>query len=180
MISIHTLVVSLRKLRSLHKIFGISIALFLVITACTGILLGWKKNIGTLQPPTKQGSSEDLAKWKSFNDISVAARSAMDSAGQQHNEIDRFDVRPESGVVKVLFKEGYWEVQVEGASGKILSMAQRHSDWIEHLHDGSIINEFFKLLYTNLLGFGLLVLAVTGVYMWLTPKIIRRYKSLRK
>jgi uncharacterized iron-regulated membrane protein len=104
----------------------------------------------------------------------------MDAAGHQLNEIDRFDVRPDKGIVKVLFKHGYWEVQVDGASGKVLSMAQRHSDWVEHLHDGSIFSDFFKLLYTNILGIGLLLLSCSGVYMWLTPKIIRRYKALRK
>lgn len=180
MISIHTLVKRLRQYRSLHRIIGISLAVFLVLSAFTGVLLGWKKDIETLQPSTRQGSSADMASWKSFKEISLAAQTAMDSAGQKLNEIDRFDVRPSNGIVKVLFKDGFWEVQVDGQSGKVMSIAQRHSDWIEHLHDGSIISDFFKLLYTNIIGIGLLLLACSGVYMWVSPKIIRRYKALRK
>jgi uncharacterized iron-regulated membrane protein len=92
------------------------------------------------------------------------------------NEIDRMDVRPGDGIIKVLFKAGYWEAQVDGKTGKVLSVAQRHSDWIEHLHDGSIVNDFFKLGYVNVLGLGLMLLAITGVWLWHGPKVIRRSK----
>jgi hypothetical protein len=86
------------------------------------------------------------------------------------------DVRPDKGIIKVLFKNGYWEVQVDGQTGKVLSVAQRHSDWIEHIHDGSIVNDVFKLAYTNILGIGLFVLAASGLWLWYGPKVIRRSK----
>jgi hypothetical protein len=104
----------------------------------------------------------------------------MDSAGILNNPVERFDVRPDKGIIKVLFKKGYWEAQVDGTSGKVLSLAQRHSDWIEHIHDGSIISDPFKLMYTNILGIGLLLLALSGLYMWYAPKVIRRSKDHRK
>jgi hypothetical protein len=91
-------------------------------------------------------------------------------------EIDRMDVRPDKGMIKVLFKEGYWEVQIDGANGKVLSVAQRHADWIEHIHDGSIISEGFKLIYTNYIGLGLLLLSITGFWLWYGPRKIRKAK----
>jgi hypothetical protein len=96
------------------------------------------------------------------------------------NAVDRLDVRPDKGIVKVLMKHGYWEVQVDGASARVLSVAQRHADWIEHIHDGSIVNEIFKVSYTNILGFGLLILSVTGLYLWYGPKAVRNSKGGRK
>jgi hypothetical protein len=174
--NIHNIVRQLRQFRSIHRYIGVCIAVLVMISAFTGILLGWKKDSETLQPTTRKGTTTDLEKWQSFQAISESALHAMDSLGIHDNTIDRFDVRPDKGIVKVLFSNGYWEVQVDGASGKALSVAQRHSDWIEHLHDGSIVSDFFKLIYTNILGVGLLVLSVTGVYLWYAPKIVRRSK----
>jgi hypothetical protein len=71
-------------------------------------------------------------------------------------------------------------VQVDGTTGKILSVQKRHSDWIEHLHDGSLIGDGFKLLYTNFLGLSLIILALSGLFMWYIPKIIRKSKHHKK
>lgn len=176
MFSINVLVKRLRQFRSLHKVIGVGLAFFFLITSLTGILLGWKKNVDALQPPTQDGNSPDLVQWKSFDEVASAAQQALDSVTQKSIAIDRMDVRPKDGIIKVLFKEGYWEAQVDGKTAKVLSVAQRHSDWIEHIHDGSIINDLFKLIYTNMLGIGMATLAVTGLWLWYGPKVIRRSK----
>lgn len=170
------LVHRLRQYRSVHKWIGISIVLFMFITSTTGVLLGWKKNAELLQPATQKGSSLLLTEWKGFDHIAQAAQHAVDSVVGKKIEIDRMDVRPDKGIIKVTFKEGYWEAQVDGASGKVLSVAQRHADWIEHIHDGSIISEPFKIIYTNYIGFGLLFLSLTGFWLWYGPRIIRKLK----
>lgn len=74
----------------------------------------------------------------------------------------------------------YWEVQVDGQSGRALSVAKRHADWIEHVHDGSLISDGFKLMYTTYLGAGLLVLVVTGFWLWYGPRRVRVAKSSRR
>ncbi|HEY0651819.1 MAG TPA: PepSY-associated TM helix domain-containing protein [Chryseosolibacter sp.] len=172
----NTRVVLLRKLRSAHKYIGVLLAAFFIVTGLTGVLLGWKKNVETLQPRTFNGASDNLAGWKSFSQIAEASIAALDTV-IKNPSIDRMDVRPDKGIVKVLFTEGYWEVQVDGTTGKILSVAQRHSDWIEHLHDGSLISDAFKLAYTNLLGIGIVILALSGLWLWYGPKVIRRSKE---
>ncbi len=174
---IKKLVNSLRQFRSLHKWIGLSVVLFMLITSTTGVLLGWKKNVDSLQPPTLKGQSLDVSTWVSFETISNSALHAIDSVTHQENPIDRLDVRYDKGIIKVLFIKGYWEVQVDPVTGKALSVAQRHADWIEHVHDGSIINDFFKLLYTNYIGLGLLFLSITGFWLWYGPKVIRKAKS---
>lgn len=174
---IQNLVLRLRQFRSIHKWIGISIALFMLVTSITGVMLGWKKNVELLQPATLKGGTLDVTKWVSFERISQSALQAIDSVTNEKNSIDRLDVRFDKGIIKVLFTKGYWEAQVDAATGKTLSVAQRHADWIEHIHDGSIINDFFKLIYTNYIGFGLLFLSITGFWLWYGPKRIRKAKQ---
>ncbi len=171
------LVDSLRKFRTWHRFFGTSLVLFMIISAVSGVLLGWKKDVNLLQPPAQEGSSADLQKWTGVDEIASSAIHAVDSVVGRSIEIDKMDVRPDKGIVKVLFKEGYWEVQVDGVSGKPLSVLQRHSDWIEHIHDGSIVGDLFKLIYTNTIGWGLLILALSGIWLWYGPKMVRKIKS---
>ena len=170
------LVKQLRQFRSLHKWIGICLAFFILISASTGVLLGWKKNVSLLQPKMYSGTSAQLNEWKSFEIIATSAKNAIDSVVKKPIEIDRMDVRPDKGIVKVLFAEEYWEVQVDGKTGKVFSVAQRHADWIEHIHDGSIISEFVKLIYTNIIGIGLITLALSGFFLWYGPKVIRKMK----
>ncbi len=151
----------------------------MLITSITGVMLGWKKNVEVLQPATQKGTSLLLADWVSFDNVALAASAAVDSVTGEKIEIDRMDVRPDKGIIKVTFKEGYWEAQVDGASGTVLSVAQRHADWIEHIHDGSIFSELFKIIYTNYIGLGLLFLSITGFWLWYGPRAIRKAKEVK-
>ncbi|MBL7872939.1 MAG: PepSY domain-containing protein [Cyclobacteriaceae bacterium] len=175
--AIQNLVYRLRQFRSIHKWIGISVFLFMIITASTGVLLGWKKNVNLLQPSTVKGSTLAMDKWVGFDQVAHAAMRGIDSVTARKIEIDRMDVRPDKGIIKVTFKEENWEAQIDGGTGKVLSVAQRHADWIEHIHDGSIISESFKIVYTNYLGWGLLFLSITGLWLWYGPKVIRKAKN---
>lgn len=176
-IPIQKIVKQLRQFRSLHKVLGMSLAFFVFVSSTTGVLLGWKKNVPLLQPTTPMGTSAQLTEWIPLAEVAKFAILAVNSTTGRENTIDRMDVRPDKGVIKVLFKEGYWEAQVDGKTGNVLSVARRHSDWIEHVHDGSIISEIVKLIYTNIIGVGLITLAGSGLWLWYGPKIIRKNKK---
>lgn len=171
--------ISLRQFRNYHKIIGLSIALFALISATTGILLALKKEVPLLQPPTQKGESKALADWKPLEELAQIGIDGLQNAypEQAGNAIDRMDVRPSKGIVKILFENGWWEVQVDGTTGVVLSVAKRHSDWIEALHDGSIVSELFKLISMNFLGLGLLAMLITGIWLWYGPK---KYRKLKK
>ncbi len=168
---------SVRRYRKWHKYFGLSIALFVLISAITGILLAWKKNIEVLQPPTQKGNTTELSQWQAVEELARVSLQAVDSLGLSEDNFDRIEYRPTKGIAKVIFDTGSWEVQVDATTLEVLSVARRHSDWIEHLHDGSIISDSFKLISMNVLGIGLLVLLITGLWLWLGPRRIRKLKS---
>ena len=164
----------IRNFRRYHKFAGIYLLTFILISGLTGLLLTWKKNISLLQPKTQHGISSELKNWKSLQDLSEIAKGEISNI-----EIDRMDVSPEDGIVKVLFKEGNWEVQLDGVSGEVLSVGRRHSDWIEKLHDLSIISDGTKLVTMNILGVGLIVMVITGYWLYFGPGKIRKRKGLK-
>lgn len=174
-----SLVKILRAARRYHRYIGIFLLVLVLISAFTGILLAWKKQSALLQPPTLKGAGGELTEWRPLAELAAIARQAFVAKypDQKDNNIDRIDVRPSKGIVKVLFEKGWWEVQVDGVTGEALSISKRHSDWIEALHDGSIISEGFKLLSMNILGFGLLFLLITGFFLWYGPKRLRILKK---
>ncbi|MEJ2005854.1 MAG: hypothetical protein P8X57_13055 [Cyclobacteriaceae bacterium] len=60
-------------------------------------------------------------------------------------------------------------------------MPYRRSDFIENLHDGSIVDNianipggYFKLFYTTLTGLALLTFTITGFWLWYGPKHMRK------
>lgn len=176
----------LKKFRDLHRKAGAVFFLFFFVIALTGLFLGWKKNASDLiMPKDRKGSSLELQEWLRLEEIgSIAFKALSDSltaSGESHLtslEMDRMDVRPSKGIVKVRFKPGFWEVQIDGASGKVLSIGKRYSDLIEKIHDGSIVEDWFgldgvKLFYTTLTALVLILFTVTGFWMWYGPKKMR-------
>ncbi|MEC5166086.1 hypothetical protein RCH18_001821 [Flavobacterium sp. PL11] len=179
----------LRVLRKLHRQIAIFLFLFFLIISITGLLLGWKKNsFGIILPPTSKGISTDLRNWLPFDTLQTIAVSALhDSVSKTlSTEIERIDARPSKGIVKFLFIDDYWEVQLDGTTGKVLQINRRNSDILENIHDGTILdvlfntkNDQYKLSYTTIMGFALLALTGTGFWLWYGPKRLRKQKQNR-
>jgi uncharacterized iron-regulated membrane protein len=169
----------LRNYRRYHKYIGLILAIFLFLSALTGFFLGWKKNVDLLQPPTQKGASTQMSDWKPAAELAEIATHHLYTSypAQIDNPIDRMDYRPSKGIVKVLFEKNWWEVQVDCTTGEVLSAAKRHADWIEKIHDGSIVSDLFKLISMNFLGIGLTVMVLTGFWLWYGPKLVKRLRK---
>lgn len=170
-----TLVRSLRRARRYHRYLGIGLAALLTLSALTGVALAWKKQSDWLQPGTQRGRPGALADWRSLAELEAVAVSAFrQNAGPDADAaVDRMDVRPGKNVVKVRFDHDHYEVQLDGLTAEVLHVGQRNADWIEHLHDGSVVSEAFKLVSMNALGIGLLVLSATGLWLYYGPARVR-------
>lgn len=176
-----------RSYRKIHKWIGVILFTFFFIVSLTGLLLGWKKHSGGLiLPKTEKGTSSDLKTWLSYDSLHTLARKALleNFNDERSARLDRIDARPDKGIVKFVFKDHFTEIQLDGATGKVLAVNQRTSDIIEQIHDGSILDFLFntsngqiKLFYTTLLGSGLLLLSFTGFWLWYNPKRIRKQKN---
>lgn len=178
--SIQSKVKSIRWYRRLHKWIGIPLILFFLLIGFTSILLAWKKK-AELLPPTLKTKVENGV-WILPSEMVKIGEEEMQKLGKDP-DVDRIDIRPDKGIAKVTFKTHFTEVQLDGFSGNVLSIETRHSDWIEKVHDGSIIDfytsgdEGAKLTYSTLTALGLIFLGISGFYMWYYPKVIRRLKA---
>lgn len=168
---------SLRVPRKWHSRISMLLLVFIVISSVTGLLLAWKKQSSWLQPKEVKGVSTNVDDWSAPGAVAEAAKRALaDSLDVPVAELpilDRLDARPKHGTVKVVFK-GDWEVQVDATTAAVLSVAKRNADWIERLHDGSIVADWFKNLSMTLLAIGLLFLTGTGFWMWKVKKDVGR------
>ena len=173
-----------RSWRKVHRAVSIVLVLFFAVIAGSGLLLGWKKNIDLLPKTTLGVAPNQPSQWLSIAALTNIATNYMADSLQKSAAISRIDIRPEKGTVKFVFKNHFTEVQLDCATGDIRSVAQRNSDFIEKIHDGSIVDffvnkdqSFFKLSYTSIMGLGLLILSLSGFWLWINPKRIRRSKN---
>jgi uncharacterized iron-regulated membrane protein len=173
-----------RIYRRIHKWVSLVFVFFLAVIGITAILLAWKKEMGLI-PKTQSTKVENPSHWIPLEQMMEIGRNyARDSLGKS-DLIDRVDVRPEKGIAKIVFKRHFTEIQVDGYSGQILSVSQRNSDLIEKIHDGSIFDflmgsdaEISKITYSTLSSVGLLMLCITGFFLWYLPKLMKKLKKL--
>jgi len=176
-----------RTSRKVHRFIATALFLLFLLIPVTGLMLGWKKNTGEiLLPVSHEGTTSNTEEWLSYDTLkNVALKALRDYAGEDiSTELDRIDARPSAGMVKYVFKDHYWEVQLDAANANILSVSKRRSDIVENIHDGSILDKafktergIFKIIYTSLIGLALLTLAVTGFWLWYGPRLIRKNKK---
>jgi uncharacterized iron-regulated membrane protein len=172
--------------RRIHRDTTVFLFLFFFIISVSGVLLGWKKNSGGyLLPKTQQGTSSELSAWLPLDSLIKNAEQYLhDSISPDlSSDPERIDIRKDKGVIKLIYSDHFYEVQLDGVSGELLQIKKRRSDFIERIHDGSIIDYYlntgsnvFKLIYTSLMGISLLLFTVTGFWLWYGPK---RMKAAR-
>lgn len=175
---------TIRIFRRVHRTNGIFLFAFFFVISITAILLGWKKHsTGILLPETQQGTSTKFEDWMPLEKLHDIAFEAIKDSLPSETEpvLDRIDIRKNKGILKFIFSNSYFEVQLDGVTGKTLSLAKRKSDLIERLHDGSILDHLFntsngqiKLIYTSIMGLSLLIFTVSGFWLWFGPKKMKK------
>jgi uncharacterized iron-regulated membrane protein len=171
-----------RAFRVWHRKTAIAAGFFLAIVALTGLLLAFKKPLGLLPPVYQAGI---IQQWQPVDSlIRSAERYAIRENLLQQPVIDRVDIRPGDGIAKITFKKSFWELQLHGQTGEVVSARRRYADLAEKIHDGSI-GDFlldtnrpvFTWIFSGFTGFSLCLLAVSGFFLWINPGFIRKMKK---
>jgi uncharacterized iron-regulated membrane protein len=173
----------LRISRKIHRATGALLFVFFTVVAVTGLMLGWKKHSGgIILSKSYSGQSIDQKNWLPVHVLhEKAVQAARENISPDMSfELDRIDIRPDKGMVKFVFAESYWGVQLDCTTGETLHIERRSSDFIENLHDASYFDKLFgtsyeqiKLVYTSVMGLALLTFTITGFWLWYGPKRFR-------
>ncbi len=152
--------------RTTHKWASVIIALPLLLVIITGILLLVRKEFAALQPPSQQGISATPS--ISFEQILEAAKSVKEAEVSSWQDIDRLDVRPSKGLIKIRANNS-WEIQIDSSNASVLQVAYRRSEWIESLHDATFFQQSANLWLMLPVAIGLFLLWLTGMYLFFLP-----------
>lgn len=165
--------------RKLHYWGSALIAIPLLVVIGSGIVLQLKKDWSWVQPVEHRGL--EAAPRIELSDILTALKThqhpEVQVAGWQ--DVKRLDVRPDRGVAKATLMND-WEVQIDTTDGRVMQVAYRRSDWLEALHDGSIVNDAYKMWIVFPSAIVLLFLWGSGMWMWLWPFLNRRRVRAKK
>lgn len=162
---------SRRDTRKIHRWGALLVSIPFLIVIITGLLLQLKKEVEWIQPNTEEVAIDTLS--IRFSDILSISQGVLEAQIKDWSDIDRLDVRPDKGIVKVRAKNR-WEIQIDLERGTILKTAYRRSDIIEQLHDGSWFHDAAKLLVFLPSGVIVLILWVSGMYLFFVPILIKK------
>lgn len=145
-----------------------------LVIIVTGLLLQMKKQLPWVQPPERKGVGKEPE--ISFAHMLDICRGVPEAEVQSWADIQRVDVRPSRGMLKV-FAKNSWEVQIDTRTGEVLQVAYRRSDLIEAIHDGSWFHEGARWWVFLPAGATLLLLWLTGMYLFWLPIVVRRRRK---
>lgn len=152
----------------LHLWLGVVCTMGVLVLCITGILLNHKRALG-LMPDVEHSPRAEFSSALGMADLAARAGIAAGEAGTAAG-IDRMDVRPRDGLIKVRFRDrDVTEVTLDIHDGRVLHVGQRNDVFLEKLHSGEIFGDRWILLSDVAAGL-LIVLIVTGYWLWLFPK----------
>jgi uncharacterized iron-regulated membrane protein len=162
-----------------HLWFGVIFTAALIVISVTGILLNHKRGLG-LMPDVPHEPSADFAVSLPLDSLAAIALRAVpmpNGGAPTLRDIDRMDVRPRDGFVKVRMRDAAsTEVTVDIATGRVLHIGPRGDVFLEKLHSGEAFGGRGVLL-GDAAAVVIVITIITGYWLWITPKR-RRFREM--
>lgn len=164
--------------RKIHYWASITVAIPILVIILSGLLLQTKKHFVWVQPVELSGTGK--IPTISLEQILDVCRTVSEAEIKSWDDINRIDMRPSRGMLKVWSKNN-WEIQIDTETGAVLQTAYRRSDIIESIHDGSFFHDAVKMWIFLPSGIVLLLLWLTGIYLFVIPLLaLRRQNTAKK
>jgi len=166
----------------LHLWIGVGTGVVILGISLSGILLNHKKALGLMADVTHEPGAPFQASLSLDRLAEAALRAAPDEVRGDWAQgdpldlslIDRMDVRPEEGLVKVRMEDpANTEIILDLSSGETLAVGARGDVFLEKFHSGEAFGPSFVVL-SDLAALGLLLTLGTGYWLWLVPKMRRK------
>ena len=151
-----------------HLWLGIVTTAIVIVLCVTGIMLNHKRGLGLMPdvPHEATGTFDNALPLAELGRLAAAA--VGDSVARAG--VDRMDVRPGDGIIKVRFDDrAVTEATLDINSGVVLHVGARNDVFLEKLHSGEIFGDGWVLL-TDIAAVALMVLLISGYWLWLYPR----------
>ncbi len=165
-----------------HLWLGVVSTIALIAIAITGILLNHKRGLG-LMPDVSHAPTGEFHAALPIERIAYAALVAAPPAVRGDwkegdavdiSLIDRMDVRPRNGFVKVRLRDkASTEMTVDINSGAVIHTGRRGDVFLEKLHSGEIFGGLPFVILSDIAAVALVATLITGYWLWLVPKLSR-------
>ena len=160
-----------------HLWLGVIFTTALVVISVSGILLNHKRGLG-LMPDVAHEAERPFTESLPLARLAAIALDTVSRATGGDGEpldpavrVDRMDVRPRDGFVKVRMRDASsTEVTVDLASGRVLHVGPRGDVFLEKLHSGEIFGGLRWVLLSDAAAIALVITLITGYWLWLVPK----------
>jgi hypothetical protein len=150
-----------------HLWLGVVTTGIVLVLSISGILLNHKRPLGLMPDVSHEptGLFETALSMAALADAAAGAAPEAGAAG-----VDRMDVRPRDGIVKVRLRDDVvTEVTLDLNDGRVLHIGERNDVFLEKLHTGEIFGDNWILL-SDLGAVVLVVLIISGYWLWLFPR----------
>jgi hypothetical protein len=172
-----------------HLWLGVVGTFALIGISITGILLNHKRGLG-LMPDVPHEPTAPFAGALSLERMAYAALDAAPQTSKGNWKsgdavdialIDRMDVRPRDGYVKVRLRDkASMEMTVDIATGKVVHVGRRGDVFLEKLHSGEAFGGHPFVLLSDIAAIALVLTLITGYWLWLVPKLGRSHQPVPK
>jgi hypothetical protein len=165
-----------------HLWLGVLSTIALISISITGILLNHKRGLG-LMPEVEHEPTGEFINAISVERWAAAALAAAPPEARPGWEpgqpvdiglIDRMDVRPRNGFVKVRLRDkASMEMTVDINSGQVIHTGRRGDVFLEKLHTGEVFGGIRFVILSDIAAIALVLTLLTGYWLWLVPKLSR-------
>lgn len=166
----------------IHLWLGVLSTIALIAISITGILLNHKRGLG-LMPDVPHEPTGAFTAALPMERLAYAALAAAPQAARGDWKegdpvdiglIDRMDVRPRNGFVKVRLRDkASMEMTVDINSGTVIHTGRRGDVFLEKLHSGEIFGGLPFVILSDIAAVALVLTLLTGYWLWLVPKLSR-------
>jgi len=151
-----------------HLWLGVLGSMALIVICVTGVLLNHKRPLGLMQEVANPGA-QPLLEALPLHELVARAGEAV-APGGVPPEVDRIDVRPSDGLVKVRYEDRVvTEVTLNLTTGSVLNVGERNDVFLEKLHSGEIFGDR-GILISDAAAVLLTLLLLSGYWLWLYPR----------
>ncbi len=151
-------------MRKSHVWISFFIAIPIVITLATGVLLMQRGNFTFIQPKSVKGSAPYSAPAVSVEAVLPILQGVPEAEVKDWKDVSKLTFSPSKGMYQARLKNRY-QVQIDAQNASVLDVAYRRTGFLIELHQGSYFSKTVMAWVFFPASVGLFLLWLTGMYM---------------